>query len=108
MPSLIVLAAARGSTLLRPTILRAYPPVMARYAMSGEWFRDGFSWDDMSEVVELGLPVWWDNALVEEGWDRLRRRLNPDLPSSPTLDEVLAASALAVERGLATRVDTQN
>ena len=56
--------------LLRAGVLGSGPPLMARFEPGGDWFRDGFNRDDLSEVVELGLPLWWNGALVPEGWFR--------------------------------------
>jgi len=52
----------------------------------GEWspppsFRGGDCY--MCRYPEEALPLWWDGALVPEGWDRLRRAI-PGMADSPS------------------------
>lgn len=66
------------------------------WVCSIDWRHDGIvfrSWSSWSctlsplvPQVESALPLWWDGALVPEGWDRLRRALPgmEDSPSDPT------------------------
>ena len=53
------------------------------------------------------LPLWWDGALVPEGWDRLMRRYSAARDEAgewPMLDDVLATASDLVAAGLASRV----
>lgn len=110
-PQLIVVIPVPGKGLyLGHSLLRAHPPMFARFEGCDQWFRDGFScqYQDEDEVVELAMPVWWSNGIVEEGWDKLRRLLaSEDLPANPTVDVVLKACSLAVQRGIIARFDQQ-
>lgn len=50
------------------------------------------------------LPLWWDNKLVADGWDRAYRLVSlqtaPGIPQRhPNVEQVLAFAALLVEQG---------
>jgi hypothetical protein len=88
-----------------------------------DWHRE---WKPRSEQAEINcymcrypkqaLPLWWDGALVPEGWDRACRALvsrcnelapnplDPEPPRFPTFDDVEALAAFLVPLGLASRV----
>lgn len=112
---LVVPAEGDPGGLLRVGVLGARPPVARRFV-----HRDLGVWE--SSVVEvttladpsrwpsqeLALVLWWDDALVPEGWDRARRV--PILPfggwerdpTYPLEAEMLARRLVA--GGLASRV----
>ncbi len=59
----------------------------------------------------VALPLWWDGALVPEGWDRARRVLDARGDAwvgrylfAPTLSNVIIGAQAFVYNGLAARV----
>lgn len=115
----IVLVPAEGDPgrLTQPGALGCMPPVARRWPA-----RDPGTWEHTppsAEVVlnraawrsqEVGLAVWWDGALVPEGWDRLLRCIDTDdsdhAPRHPPVGEVvdMANYALRYKVNLASRV----
>jgi hypothetical protein len=59
-------------------------------------------------TVRRALPLWWDGALVPEGWDRLIRTIGTDdaedATRHPSLVGVLDWAEFARSRGLASRI----
>ena len=77
---LVVPAEDDPGGLLRYGALGARPPVAHRFRHRdvGVWEHsvvDGLvlARPELWRSQELALPLWWDGALVPEGWDRLRR-----------------------------------
>jgi hypothetical protein len=60
--------------------------------------------------ASAALPLWWDGALVPEGWDRLQREVHREAQPltwhmwRPRLARVLVEAETAVCVGLASRV----
>lgn len=111
---LVIPAEGDPGGLLARGRLRAMPPsVHARLRESvddtevGVW---GRPWAPQYKS-ESALPLWWDGALVPEGWDRAQRAANThdtldeDLfRVHPDFDDVDAFAGGLVECGLASRV----
>lgn len=109
--------------LLAPGQCGAMPPCVRYYPLRAS---DGVGllgpgWvSERRHIASYGsaLPLWWDGALVPEGWDRVRRalfayeyRVEPEpLPRNgwwrldPTLDFILVAANDLLATGRAARV----
>ncbi len=114
---LVVPAAGDPGGLLANGVLGATPPFVWRHV-----HKDGSTcWDPRCQRAWLAtdrqhaLPLWWDGALVPEGWARFvysEDALSPyGLPRArrtfrmwPDLDTVLASAFAAERAGLASRV----
>ena len=86
---LVVPAEGDPGGLLRYGALGARPPVAHRFRHRdvGVWEHsvvDGLvlARPELLRSQELALALWWDGALVPEGWDRLLRVV-PDMDGSP-------------------------
>lgn len=63
------------------------------------------AWGPESALWPSALPLWWDNALVPEGWDRLNRAIDKGAwTTHPSVTAVLRMAEEAVSDGLASRV----
>jgi hypothetical protein len=121
---LVVPADKDPGRLLEPGPCDAMPPVVVsghlcahdghrRWQLRSDFAGDGCY---MCHYPLRALPLWWNGALVAEGWDRARRVvLNSAEKLShhegmlcgrfhPNLSEVFRVGELAVFAGLATRV----
>ena len=89
-----------------------FPPPTVTLGPNG--WRIGRDVTDPMRVVmpHWALPLWWDGALVPEGWDRARRVAHKvDLTErmrieawNPTIEEVIRFADLLVKVSLAPRV----
>jgi len=80
-------------------------PARAYRAASGAWV----DVEPLAGWTACALPLWWDGALVPEGWDRARRvhdRQSNAFQESLNhhLDNVLGLGRALVALGFATRV----
>lgn len=107
---LVVPAKGDPGGLLAEGVCNALPPLAVD--MGGWWSAVGDvadrDWDD----AEYALPLWWDGALVPEGWDRLRRVLARlgrastylGIESLSDVADVVRAAEYAVAAGVGSRV----
>lgn len=91
----VILVPVEGdpSRVLGGARCHARPPIVYFDTRDGGWVE--FPWRDNEPHA---LPVWWDGALVPEGWDRWRRVLRGFRMSAraePRLEDVVALANLA-------------
>lgn len=109
-----------GGLLTHDQCLGGSPP---RVVLSdGQWVgayddlrhRAHVKWDggDFADPAQTALPLWWDNKLVPDGWDRLRRAVRqahpwPEgrcTPYVPSIGDARDCAEHAVRLGLVSRV----
>lgn len=87
-----------------------------RFTSWDPWKSQGYSYRPAEPTEERALPLWWDGALVPEGWDRARRVFYANAAehlvaevkrgpgTNPPLHFVLHFSLHLADAGLASRV----
>lgn len=110
---LVVPAEGDPGGLLAPGRCGAYAPSVFRCSC-GRWDHAGCA-SFATGTPTRALPLWWDDALVPEGWDRARRVIEAQgwsarstMPQwtwqmTPGLAGVLVLAEDMVARGLASR-----
>lgn len=120
---LVIPAEGDPGGLLAEGACQAWPPRVGSSAAHdyGSWKAGAkewtpMGWDEQGAYDTEALPLWWDGALVPEGWDRARRSMyravskldgesEPWCLLDPGLSDVLwAAARLAAGQRLASRV----
>jgi len=104
-PVAVLMVADYYGDLLRPGPCRSRAACVYR-AASGAWV----DVEPLAGWTACALPLWWDGALVPEGWDRARRVARaagvttfwPD--EEPSLRSVVRQGELLIEGNLASRV----
>lgn len=96
---IVVVPTEAGRALLADGPCGAKPPSV-HHDDDGSWC----DCEDYPARLSTGLPMWWDHALVPEGWDRARRVADPMLRlarvSCPFSDEVLKLARAMEADGL--------
>ena len=102
---LVVPAKGDPGGLLARGACSSAPPICSRSWHEDHWVSRWVEWES-----DEALPLWWDGALVPEGWDRLvraQRRASdsgPLYPPEPAMAWINVATTYAVWIGLASRV----
>lgn len=103
MSEIVAVLAVSDGSLLHEGPCGAKPPVVSVDPDVG--------WGNWWGGHPRALPLWWNGALVPEGWDRAVRVFEawvkgeiPNLPRSPALDNCDFMAAALVRADLASRV----
>jgi hypothetical protein len=102
---------ARGGCEARPPLVHRRIALITDPAYT--WLNGWRTQGSIASDVESALPLWWDGALVPEGWDRARRVYaascadHPDVIAdraydtpSPGMQRLLALADMLVSHGL--------
>lgn len=110
---LVVPAEGDPGGLLAEGACQAWPPRVGSSAAHdyGSWKAGAkewtpMGWDEQGAYDTEALPLWWDGALVPEGYDRARRvgiSQWDDTPN-PDIDTVMICAVSLCERGWGYRV----